>query len=129
MTKKERAALALERKILRAIETGEFTPAHGYLRNQFYKGSYGDGPTVIGPCGCAIAAAASVNGFDIDERGPAGMDVLRAYLETVGLSLGDSSALENGYEDDFEQRPTNPYYLVGKRLSRFHPKQDGMVEV
>jgi len=127
MAKREQEAGALERKILRAIERGEFTPARGYLRAHVYIG-FGIPSTVVGPCGCAIAAAASVKGFDVDVRGFAGQDELVAYLKTVGLKPRDSLALESGYEGDFVQHSTNPYFQVGKRLRRFHPNTDGRVE-
>jgi hypothetical protein len=124
MSNQEKAALALERKILRAIERGEFTPASGYLSDHGYRGDTWT-RIEIGPCGCAIAAAASVNGLGSPGSGP---DELVAYLKTVGLSTRDSHALENGYEEN-ALSSTNPYFHVGQRLRRFHPRHDGRVEV
>jgi hypothetical protein len=115
MTKKEKAALVLERKILNAIEAGEFTPDYGYLNNLLV--GNGSRAGFLGPCGCALAAAASVNGFESITAGPI---ELRQYLKTVEMSEEDSIALEDGYEDNFESS-TNPYFRVGQRLRRFHP--------
>jgi hypothetical protein len=120
MTKKERAALALERKILRAIESGEFTPDYGYLSDKAYVTPLG-GVTrtvLLGPCGCALAAAGSVNGI---KAAYAGHYELREYLKQTGtLGVRDSEALENGYESN-PTRSKSPYFFVGQRLRRFHP--------
>lgn len=129
MTKRERAAEALEQKILDAIESGEFTPDYGYLNSRSYiNGTDGSTVTVeIGPCGCALAAAASVNGIGL-ERSRAGHIELREYLkERVGMSKRDATSLEDGYEDN-AKRATSLYFQLGQRLRRFHPFQDGSVQ-
>jgi|SRR5665213_55014 len=132
LTKRERAAVSLERKIERAIERGEFTPDYGYLSEIAYPRHGLAYPVLIGPCGCAMAAAATVNGFDVDVHGPTQQEELVAYLETVGMSREDSLALENGYEDNFManqlQALKNPYYKLGRRLRRFHHGYDDRVE-
>ena len=135
--KKEKAAHTLERKILRAIERGEFTPAYGYLmfpRLAKY--------VPLGPCGCLLAAAASVCGLQVG----GGQEALIAYLGQHGVKRRDALLLEAGYEgvayedvayedltDEFEDfagctDARNPYYQVGQRLRRFHPYKDGYAQ-
>lgn len=137
MSKKAKAARALERKILRAIERGEFVPAFGYLSDRAYVETSGrivahlgeSGRTVsLGPCGCALAAAASVNGLDskqISDRSS-----LLTYLSMeAGIKMMDAMLLEVGYERSGEPDDRdNPYFRVGQRLRRFHPAMDGYAQ-
>jgi hypothetical protein len=131
MTKKEKAALVLERKILRAIEAGEFTPVIGYLRTVMYDPYLGR-ELQLGPCGCLLAGAASVCGLE----GSADQETLIEYLGRHGLGRRDALLLEGGYEGYLDSelfgvqgvaKHTNPYFHVGQRLRRFHPHSGGEV--
>ncbi len=135
MNKKERAAHALERKIYRAIERGEFTPDYGYLSDTSFVNRDGRVFEVkIGPCGCALAAAASVNGLKPPRKGVSSDSFgLRSFLEQeTGVSDEDSSAMEHGYEAFLivpgRPTPSGPYYELGRRLRRFHPVMNGRTE-
>jgi|SRR5665213_68662 len=126
MSKKEKAALALEHKILLAIERGEFTPDIGYLGEFTLIGPCPASVCPIGPCGCMLGAAASVLGL----KGHASQDELIDYLGEQGVDRRDALLLESGYEDVRDMyfmdgtEEFNPYYQVGKRLRRFHPNRD-----
>jgi len=122
MSKREKAALVLERKIYQAIERGEFTPDYGYLSEIAYPRHDLAYPVLIGPCGCALAAAASVSG--IGSTSHASRYELISFLNRkIELSPDDANALEWGYEKPQVEGPdlTNPYFKLGQRLRRFHP--------
>ena len=108
---KARAA-DLVRRIERAIERGEFTPEARYLG---LVRPYST--TVIGPCGCAIGAAAFLAGAEPDPERRA--DSLCQVLLAAGLSFDEQEQLEAGYED--WSAPDGPFLDAGRELRKFHP--------
>lgn len=107
MSNRKQQALDLELKIQALIESGEFTPELGY-RGMMFR---------VGPCGCALSAAAySAN--DKNEHSHA--DEMRGHLQSMGYEFRDILALEWGYEG-WKWTYQGPFYELGKRLRAFHP--------
>jgi hypothetical protein len=121
MNKKEQAAIALENKIESAIERGEFTPDYRYLRNTTFRASTHK-KVFMGPCGCAIAAAAHVSGLRGEHIDSA---IIQFLIKHTNLTHNDVNCIEAGYEDYSEPAhgydPNSPYFRLGIRLKRFKP--------
>ncbi len=129
---KRSSALALEQKILTAIESGEFTPARGYYRLAGLIPNR-DGMlrrVEIGPCGCALAAAGSVSDFKPTHADGDTRSELIDHLVKLGVSVRDCNRLEDGYESEapYSGLRHDAYYQLGRRLRRFHPNRDGFDE-
>lgn len=128
LTKENAQARAhkLETTILKLLETGEFTPDYGYFETDMR----------LGPCGCAIAAAAYSTGELVGANdnetygiGWIHSNGLRRIVEDNGIATYEEAReLEHTYESNVGMGDrTTPFGALGDRLRRFNPFNNGFV--